>query len=78
MDSLTHMVEQQCRMADFHLRHVDDLMNQARAAATQAPPGHHPMAHMDEPHAEGLTGVLEAVGLQLEKALTAILVTVER
>ena len=29
-------------------------------------------------HAEGLTGVLEAMGLQLEKALTAILETGQR
>lgn len=76
MGQVNQMVEQQIQAFNLHQRHVDDLTKRTRLDWTQAMPLR--LAPRSEPHAEGLTGVLEVIGLQFEKALTAILETGRR
>ncbi len=76
MGQINQMVEQQIRAFEWQQRHVDDLTRQARLDQTRSTPARFAVKY--EPHAEGLTGVLEVIGLQFEKAFTAILETGRR
>lgn len=99
MDETNKLVEQHIGESQSHLRHIDELMERARAARAKAPQARgleelltrtqqdrdRLAQHLDDvrrqpadalprlvEHGEGLKGALEAMGLQLEKALAAV------
>lgn len=72
MGHINQLVEQQILAFQLHQRHVDELSRQRRRD-TSRPAARLPIH--SEPHAEGFMGVMQVIGLQFEKALTAILET---
>lgn len=91
MHQVTQLVEQQVHAWEWHLKHVDELMQRARAGSMNRPAPAQTANRQDQAlyasarftpksvkRVEGMTGVLEAVGLQFEKALTSILETGRR
>lgn len=73
MGQVNQLVEQQVRAFEFHQRHVDEMTQRALLESGRWPSARTSLAPASLPHAKGWTGVLEVVGLQFEKALTAVL-----
>lgn len=88
MDQIAKLVEQRIRESELQLKHVDDLMSKAsvpmganlsdlKARRDQAAKQLEAVRSQDHTardisHAEGVKGVLETIGLELEKALLAV------
>ncbi|MGE5453396.1 MAG: hypothetical protein ACM3VZ_16325 [Acidobacteriota bacterium] len=73
MNQINQLVEQQIRAFHLHQRHVDELAMPEPGQIRRVP-----RLAKAEAHSDGITGVLEEIGLQFEKALTAILETGRR
>ncbi|HET8871002.1 MAG TPA: hypothetical protein VFM48_11175 [Aquabacterium sp.] len=88
MDQISKLVEQRIRESELQLKHVDELMGKAgvpmgsqlaelkvrrdQAARQLDVVRSQSHAARDISHAEGVKGVLETIGLELEKALLAV------